>query len=153
MSTRQAFALFAEYLAAIFIGLAVTFLIFWAAAREDARGIHGDLPAPRGSAATLGVLAGKAAPVDACSWSDTASQWLRRDGALCRGTGEDPVFMPDDTVTDVPDLWANLDHSALYVEEDSLLWDCRIDGDQVCGYGNSTGVTAGYYGTNHGIFS
>jgi hypothetical protein len=32
------------------------------------------------------------------------------------------------------------------IEEDSPQWDCRVDGNRVCGEGNSQGVPAGDYG-------
>ena len=30
--------------------------------------------------------------------------------------------------------------------EDSPGWDCRMDGNQICGPGNAQGVAPGYYG-------
>lgn len=146
---RRVFAHVTEFVTGAFIGGAVVFLIFLASIREDGRGITHDID-PRG---IVTLVTGKRTDMDACTFSPDAAQWLRRDGQLCRGTGEDPVNMPNGTITDVPDMWADLPASPFFVAEDHEWFDCRVDGDQFCGYGNSNGVPAGYYGIDHGIFN
>lgn len=107
------------------------------------------------SSESHGVAPANATPasaeMDACTWNDVAGQWITRTGALCRGTGEDPVFMPNGTVTDVPDMWADMPHDGRGTDDSSLEWDCRTMGNQFCGYGNYQGAIPGYYGQDHGV--
>lgn len=87
---------------------------------------------------------------DSCNFNDDRGAWeyVGTDD-LCRGTGEDPST-PDTGVyagsDNVPDTGANLSHRRTAVIEDSPEFDCRIDGNQICGPGNDQHVPAGYYG-------
>jgi hypothetical protein len=40
-------------------------------------------------------------------------------------------------------------HNPIQVEEDSPYFDCRVDGNQVCGPENPWGFAPGYYGQGH----
>lgn len=150
MTVRKVLALIAEFVTGAFIGGALVFMIFVAMVREDDRGITGSID-PR-AVSVLAVKRG-ALDIDACTFSEESDQWLRRDGNPCRGTGEDPVNMPPRTLADVPDMHTDYPRRGRFVAEDSDEFDCRYDGDQLCGYGNSNGVPAGYYGQDHGIFN
>lgn len=131
----------AELIAAGLVGTAVPVTIFAATQFITPGESHADaMPA------TSAVV-----EMDACTWNETAGQWITRTGALCRGTGEDPVFMPNGTVTDVPDMWADMPHDGRATDEDSREWDCRTMGNQFCGYGNYQGAIPGYYGRDHGV--
>lgn len=81
--------------------------------------------------------------------------WLTLAGLLTYANADTPQYPASETGTSAPyvapvrvypNLGMDMPHRPEFVAEDDERFDCRIDGDQVCGERNPGGYAPGYYG-------